>query len=148
MATGLPAWYPDGMRALLVAAVLVFSACSGPGSRIRSRPDLFSSFSPEAQAKIRKGKIDIGFTPAMVEMAWGEPNRKTKSNTAEGDEVWTYGGEHRAGRSAVKGDAGFGSSSGGSYGGVGVGISVGGRDNSEQPRRVFFQAGKAVKVEE
>ncbi|HMO04206.1 MAG TPA: hypothetical protein PKC67_02005 [Kiritimatiellia bacterium] len=72
----------------LVAAV---TGCSTPASRIKKNPELFASFPPEAQALIQQGQIDLGFTPDMVSMALGEPNRIYNRTTTEGSvEVWSY----------------------------------------------------------
>jgi hypothetical protein len=138
------------MRPLLAAAVLLLAGCSGSASRIKRQKELFSSFPPEAQAKIREGKVELGFTPEMVAMAWGAPDRKSKSTTAAGeDEVWSYGGERRGGRSGVSGSVGYGGSSGsGGVLGVGLGIGVGGRGGSEHLRQAIFHAGKVVRIEE
>lgn len=79
-----------------IIAVLLLAACaSTPQSRIKKNPGLFESFPPEAQAKIQKGEVDLGFTPDMVEMAKDEPNRKYQRKTAAGEaEVWSYTGFH------------------------------------------------------
>jgi hypothetical protein len=54
---------------------------------------LFNSFPPEAQAKIEKGEVDIGFTPDMVLMSKDKPDRKYARKTKDGDvEVWSYTG--------------------------------------------------------
>ena len=59
--------------------------------RIERQQDLFDTFSPEVQTKIRGGHIDIGFSMEMVRMAWGDPDyihtRRTKSGTST---IWTY----------------------------------------------------------
>lgn len=77
--------------AVLAAALLLAACASTPESRIKKNPELFASFPPEAQAKIQKGDVDIGFTPEMVEFAKGRPNHTYSRRTAAGEtEVWSY----------------------------------------------------------
>ncbi|HEY8240725.1 MAG TPA: hypothetical protein VIH35_04720 [Kiritimatiellia bacterium] len=79
---------------LAVTALVVLAAgCNTPKSRIQKNPDLFASFPPEVQANIEQGKIDIGYTHDMVDMALGEANRKYTRKSATGSaEVWSYVG--------------------------------------------------------
>ncbi len=75
----------------LSGAVLWLAGCATPESRIKKNPELFASFPEEAQQKIRAGSIDIGFTPPMVEMALGRPDRQYSRRTAEGvSRIWSY----------------------------------------------------------
>ena len=74
---------------------LVGLCCAGyattPASRIERNPSLFASFPQEVQNRIRGGRIDIGFTPPMVEMALGAPSRRMARETSEGTaDVWLY----------------------------------------------------------
>lgn len=79
---------------LLTATALLLAACaSTPESRIKKHPEIFNAFPADAQEKIRKGTIDIGFTADMVEMAKDKPNRIYSRKTAAGStEVWSYTG--------------------------------------------------------
>jgi hypothetical protein len=79
-------------RLIALGAVLLLAACaSTPESRIKKNPELFATFPADAQAKIQKGEVDIGFTPDMVEFAKGKPNRTYSRRTAAGEtEVWAY----------------------------------------------------------
>lgn len=82
------------VSSLLVAgmgcAVLV-AGCSTPARRIERHPDRFAAFPPEAQALIREGRIDLGFTPEMVEMALGKPTRVLTRRDEQGtEEIWSY----------------------------------------------------------
>lgn len=75
--------------AALAAAML--TGCATPSQRIQRHPETFASFPPEAQALIREGKIDLGFTPEMVRMALGEPTRILHRRDEQGTEViWSY----------------------------------------------------------
>lgn len=74
---------------VLTAALMV--GCSTPQSRINKNPALFASFPVDAQEKIKAGKVDIGFTKDMVQMALDKPDRIYTRLTAEGlSEVWSY----------------------------------------------------------
>jgi len=117
------------------AAALLLAACSTtPASRIADHRADYDRYPVEVQQKISAGKIDIGFTPAQVELALGRPTRKSNRTTDKGQaEVWGY--------SPSKPSFSFGVG-GGSFGrGVGGGGSVstttGGSDNEEKLRVVF-----------
>jgi len=59
--------------------------------RIAENPELFNSFSPEVREKVSLGQIDLGFTEAMVMLAWGSPDRTYIRTTDKGEAtVWTY----------------------------------------------------------
>ena len=74
-------------------AALLAGCVSTPESRIARNPGVFTTFPAEAQAKIRQGRIDVGFTRDMVKMALGAPRLIHTRTTAAGEtEVWTYMG--------------------------------------------------------
>jgi len=76
---------------ILLILLIGLTACSTPESRIRKNPELFKSFPAEVQEKIRAGEVDIGFTPAMVEIAVDRPDRKYRRSSVTGEvEVWSY----------------------------------------------------------
>ncbi len=65
--------------------------CSTPGRRIARYPELFESFPPAVQGKVREGEIGVGFTKEMVYLALGAPDRSYARETESGvSEVWTY----------------------------------------------------------
>ena len=71
--------------------VLLLAACSTPESRIEKNPALYSSFPPDVQANVKKGKIEVGYTYDMVFVAWGRPdNKKTITEANVQREVWIY----------------------------------------------------------
>lgn len=77
--------YPCFLVLILVAG------CASPSTRIEKNPTLFKSFPAKAQTEIENGKISVGFSPQMVEMAWGRPSRKLTEQTADGrKEIWIY----------------------------------------------------------
>jgi hypothetical protein len=124
--------------ALFVAAALALTACNTIDSRIHKQQALFDSYPPDVQHNIRDGRIEVGYTPEMVAMALGEPDRKVETQTEEGvAEVWTY-------RKSVPGfSVGMGSGSYvGSGVGIGSGVSVGEPPRSEDEAVVEFWRGR------
>ena len=124
--------------ALLAAAALALTACSTIDSRVRRQQALFDSYPPDVQHSIRNGRIEVGYTPEMVAMALGEPDRKVETRTEDGvAEVWTY-------RKNVPGfSVGMGSGSYlGSGVGIGSGVSVGEPARSEDEAVVEFWGGR------
>ena len=132
-----------GLRAAQVAlgfAALWLSACSTIDSRIKESQSLFDGYPPEVQEKIRAGDIAVGFTPEMVEMAWGEPYRKDQVTGEDFvAEVWTWSRN-------IPG-VGIGMGSGGYYGGnvgIGTGVIVGEGARREDRAQVEFRNGRVV----
>jgi hypothetical protein len=129
-------------RALVAlgAAACALIACSTIGSRIKEHQALFDSYPPEVQDKILAGNIEVGFTPEMVEMAWGEPYRKDQVTGEDFvAEVWTWS-------RSVPG-VGVGMGTGGYYGGnvgIGTGVLVGDSAHREDRAQVEFRNGKVV----
>ena len=127
-------------RLVVVALCVALAGCSTIGSRIRRNQDLFDSYPPEVQQQIRAGDIAVGFTPEMVEMAWGSPYRKDQVIGEDMvAEVWTWS-------RSVPG-VGIGMGTGGYYGGhvgVGTGILIGDGARREDRAQVEFRNGKVV----
>ena len=95
------------------------------------------------QAKIRAGRVDLGFTPEMVRLALGAPARQLTSKTEAGvTEVWIYTEDK------PQFSFGVGMASGGYHSGVGLGMetTTGGYEPDEKAR-VEFRAGSVVKIE-
>ena len=77
--------------AFLLPLAVWLAGCATPAKRIQQNQELFDSFPVAAQARIRGGQIDLGFTPDMVRIALGEPHRQTLRRSAEGEtEIWFY----------------------------------------------------------
>lgn len=75
--------------AALLALGLV--ACSTPDSRIRRNPEIFSRLAPAQQEMIRHGQVGLGFTPDMVKLALGDPDRVIQRQDEKGtSEIWSY----------------------------------------------------------
>lgn len=135
---------------VLLPLALLLAGCATPAKRIQQNQELFDTFPVAAQARIRGGQIDLGFTPDMVRIALGEPHRKTLRRAADGEtEIWLYlDSVRRYDRQRVDVD-------GLSVSGPGGLRSLGGSAwiNVEQSRefvrvRVEFQNGVATAIEE
>lgn len=125
--------------ALAGAAVAAFAllACSTVDSRIKANQELFDSYPPQVQANIRAQRIELGYTPEMVEMAFGAPARKSELVAEDGKaELWTYR------RSKPGFGVGLGSASYGGGVGVGTGVSVGHGATVEDVGQVEFRNGR------
>lgn len=93
-----PANQIKNMRVLSVlsvlAAVLLAAGCvtSTPESRIDDNRSAYAEYSPEVRRAIRHGRVEVGFTAEMAEMALGRPGRKfiRRDETNEDSEVWIY----------------------------------------------------------
>ncbi len=132
-----------GCLALLGAAAIALAACSTTDSRIRRHQALFDGYPPEVQHNLRNGVIGIGYSPAMVLMALGKPDRRTEVQTGDGTaEIWTY-------RKSVPGFA-IGMGSGGTISsrvGVGTHVTVGEPARSEDRAVVEFWQGRVSRFE-
>lgn len=74
-----------------VICLLFAAGCSTPAARIERHPEVFNQLAPGDQQLIREGKVAIGFTPEMVKLALGDPDRKFLRTDANGtSESWSY----------------------------------------------------------
>ena len=91
-ATPIPSSIRQVARPLLaLVALLAGSACtvSTIASRKQELPAIYSAAAPSEQKMMSQGWIDRGFTPAMVYIALGNPDKIV--NTRKGtDEFWIY----------------------------------------------------------
>jgi len=123
--------------------VLVVAGCSTTDSRIKDRQATFDASGPELQAKIRAGKVEVGFTSEQVLMALGKPDRQYTRTTAKGTtDIWAYA-DHRPKFSFGVGVVGGG---GGTMVGSGVAIGTGG-DRDDDRLRVILEGGRVVAIE-
>ena len=76
----------------VACAALVWAVgCATPEARIKRNPELFAQLSPNDQQLIREGKVALGFTPEMVRLALGDPDRISTRTDANGtSETWSY----------------------------------------------------------
>jgi len=124
-------------------ALLTMSGCSTPDSRIKSNQPAFDALPAETQSKIRVGKVEVGYTAAMVKMALGEPDRQYSRTTEKGrSEVWAY----RDKGPALSLGFGVGGGSGSTGMGAGIGVSTAG-DREEDKLRVIFEGDRVTAVE-
>lgn len=121
----------------------MLGGCASVDSRIDQNRAAFDEWSPEVQAKIRAGKVDLGFTPKQVKVALGEPDRIYTRTTEEGSaDVWAY--EDKKPRLSL----GLGVSSGGYGSSTSGGVAYSGRDDRQEDAvRVVLVQGKVTAVE-
>lgn len=82
---------PLRLACFALPLAFLLAGCATPQKRIQQNQDVFDSFPVAVQARIRSGQIDLGFTPAMVRIALGEPQRKLLRRSIVGEsEVWLY----------------------------------------------------------
>ena len=90
MTTVRPAWFA------LPLLLLLAGCASTPEKRIEQNQKVFDALPVAAQARIRGGQIDLGYTPDMVRIAFGEPQRRLVRRSSLGDaEIWLYLGVDR-----------------------------------------------------
>ena len=127
---------------VLVLAISTLVGCASVDSRVKDHQSSFSTWPADVQEKVRAGKIEMGFSQEMVEVALGKPERIASRTTANGQsEVWIY---------ADKGPKfsiglGLGSVRGSSAVGGGVTLGEGFRD--DEAMRVVFEAGRVSAIE-
>lgn len=71
--------------------IFLACGCASTDSRIKKNQELFASFPADVQDLVRQGEVRIGFSPDMASIAIGQPRRKYRRITAEGEvEIWAY----------------------------------------------------------
>lgn len=79
------------LLSLLCVLTVLLAGCETPGRRIARDPELFHTWTPEVQAAVKEGQVQVGFDKDMVTMALGRPSRIYARATARGrSEVWSY----------------------------------------------------------
>ncbi len=84
---------------LLLPLLFLFmlAGCATPEHRIQKNQEFFNTLPVAAQARIRGGQIDLNFTPGMVRIALGEPQRTLLRRTLTGNtEIWLYSDSSRS----------------------------------------------------
>ncbi|HPJ56536.1 MAG TPA: hypothetical protein PLJ99_06275 [Kiritimatiellia bacterium] len=74
------------------ALLLLLAGCATtPARRIQQNQELFDSLPVADQARIRGGQITLGYTPDMVRIALGDPQRRLVRRSAGAEtDVWLY----------------------------------------------------------
>lgn len=80
------------MRLLLMAAgLLALAGCSTFERRVAEKAAVFAALTPAQQDNLRKGVVELGYTPDMVYIALGPPDSKRETITARRrEETWIY----------------------------------------------------------
>lgn len=72
-------------------ALLLAAGCQTVETRIKDNPQVFAGLDAEAQAKVKQGIIDLGFSEDAVYLALGAPDQKRETRSATGSQtVWIY----------------------------------------------------------
>jgi hypothetical protein len=72
-------------------AALLLTGCSTIDSRIKEKADIFAASDPATQENLRKGTVEIGYTPDQVYIALGTADDRRERITARGrDLTWIY----------------------------------------------------------
>lgn len=81
-----------GWILLLLFLSLAQVGCNSVERRIQRNPELFAGLEPEEQEAIRQGRVEIGFTPEMVSLAWGRPDQRQVIRTSDEEDrqIWSY----------------------------------------------------------
>ena len=130
----------------LIAAIMALAAgcASTPAARIEKQQAAFNAWPADVQQKVKAGQVAVGFTPEMVQVALGKPDRVTTRTTEKGQgEVWSYTDR----RPQFSFGLGLGTSRGGSAYAGGVSVGGGDRWRDDEALRVIFEAGKVSAIE-
>jgi hypothetical protein len=77
-----------GVLLCLLAMGLVAGCASPQYSRIDRNREQYESWPIEIQQLVLDGKVQVGMTPDMVRVSWGEPTKVVSNNP--GEEIWVY----------------------------------------------------------
>ena len=76
---------------IIAIALVLLAGCTTPQTRIAANRALYDSLPAKDQALIQEGRIAVGFTPEMVKLALGEPDRVyTRTDSKGTSERWAY----------------------------------------------------------
>lgn len=129
---------------LIILAVLTAGCVSStPQSRINDNRRAYAEYPSEVRRLIREGRVDIGFSAEMAEMALGRPGRKVSRMEADNEkaEVWIYY------RNRPRMSVGLAVGSGG-YRSTSTGISMSTTPDADmETMRLILQDGHVVAIE-
>jgi hypothetical protein len=132
------------LRIALVALSLALAGCATtPADRIENNRSTFDTWPAEVQAKVRAGRVAVGFTEEQVRVALGEPERTIIRTTEKGTAtVWAY--RHRGSHFSF----GFGMAGGGGHSAYGAGVAMSDRPYfSGDALHVVMVDGRVVSIE-
>ena len=70
---------------------MLLAGCSTVNSRIHEKAAMFDALPAATQEKIRKGIVEVGYTPDMVYVAMGAPDEKRGTISKKGNRTtWIY----------------------------------------------------------
>jgi hypothetical protein len=130
------------LLSIFACVLLVAGGCASVDSRVKDRQAAFDSWPADVQEKVRAGKVEMGFTHEMVEVALGKPDRLSSRTTERGKaDVWIYF------ESAPKFSIGLGLGSSRGSTGFGGGVRVGDDFRDDENMRVIFENGRVTAIE-
>lgn len=130
------------LLSLFATLLLVSAGCASVDSRVKDHQAAFDSWPAEVQEKVRAGKVEMGFTTEMVEVALGKPDRFSSRTSERGQaDVWVYFDDGPGFSIGL----GLGSSRGST--GVGGGVTLGDDFRDEENMRVIFEGGRVTAIE-
>lgn len=75
----------------LTCLALLLGGCSTIPSRIEEKSTAFAALDADTQNKIRRGQVEVGYSPDLVYIALGTPDeRLSKTSTSGTTETWIY----------------------------------------------------------
>ena len=131
------------LACVITSALLLGGCASTPQDRIGQNRAIYEKFPADVQRKISAGQVDVGFTPDMVALALGKPDRKfTRADAGGQSEVWVYV------KQQPQFSFGIGVGGGSYHSGVATGLGVSTSTNSgDEFMRVVFNDGRVSAVE-
>lgn len=127
---------------IVAMAVLAMAGCASVDSRVKDHESAFNSWPADVQQKVRAGKVEMGFSREMVEVALGKPDRVATRTTDHGQaEVWIFA--DKGPRFSI--GLGVGSARGSSA--VGGGVTVGEGFRNDEAMRVIFENDRVTAIE-
>ena len=128
---------------LPIAVFATGCVSSTPQSRINKNYGVYAEYPAEVRQKIREGRVEVGFSAEMAEMALGKPGRKVsrRDDTNQDSEVWIYY------RNQPRLSVGMAMGSGG-YSGVSTGVSMSSSPSADQESmRLILRDGQVAEIE-
>jgi len=75
----------------LLLCLMLLAGCETLDNRLARNQELLKNSPAEHQSLIQQGRIQVGFTPTEVYLAWGAPTHKAFTENAQGsEETWFY----------------------------------------------------------